>query len=721
MTDDIVHLDAHGVSLLIDARGPGLPTVLHWGASLGFSAAALPAGERVAMADALARQTLPGTLDAAERLSLVPVEGEGWSGRPALQLSRDGIELRTRWARTHSESSATGYEVTAVDAAAGLTLHARVEIGAGGVVWVSHRLRNDGADAGDAGASVIVDQLEATLPVPDSTTHATTMTGRWPREKWPVTTGIPAGSTTRTSRRGRPGHDAPTVMILSEGEPSWQDGRIWAVHTAWSADTVYRTDRVTDQVTLLGAGELLRPGEIRLAAGEEYATPPTAFVFTDQGLDGLAGAFHTWLRARDRHPVTPRPFTLNTWEAVYFDHDPARLLRLAERAAEVGVERFVLDDGWFLGRRDDTTSLGDWIVDTAVWPDGLRPLADRVHGLGMQFGLWFEPEMISLDSDLARQHPDWLLHDPRHLDHDPALSWRTQYVLDLANPEAWTHILHRISTLVAEIDIHYIKWDHNRDLVEAVHEGRPGVHSQTSAVYRLIAELKRRHPGLEIESCSSGGARTDLGIMAVCDRVWASDSNDPVERQDIQRWTGLLLPPELVGAHVGPTRSHSSGRVTDLSYRFATSLMGSAGLEWDILSCDDEETAAITQFAALYKELRPLIHTARTVHPPLRDPAWRATGFVSDDASDAVVVVATVAGVADAKAERLRLPELDAGRRYRVRLRREIGKTEAGWILPPWFTADETVLPGGFLREVGLQLPTLWPLQAFVLQVTAVD
>ena len=381
----------------------------------------------------------------------------------------------------------------------------------------------------------------------------------------------------------------------------------------------------------------------------------------------------------------------------------------------------MLDDGWFLGRRDDSTSLGDWVVDTAVWPDGLGPLAARVHELGMEFGLSFEPEMVSADSEVARAHPDWLLHDPGHLDHPPELSWRTQYVMDLANPAAFDHVFGQIDALVSELGIDFIKWDHNRDLVESTHDGRPGVHAQMRAVYRLIADLKRRHPGLEIESCSSGGARTDLGIMAVCDRVWASDSNDPVERQDIQRWTELLLPPELVGAHVGPTTSHSSGRTTALSYRMATSLMGSAGFEWDILECDDSETAAIRAFGALYRELRSVIHRGLVVHPDLRDPAWRVTGFVdAEGTGHAIFIVATVASLEDARAERLRLPGLDSDTRYRVSVRREIGDAAYGWIAPEWFTVGEIVLSGAVLERVGLQLPTLWPVQAFVLHLEPV-
>ncbi|MHA6522811.1 alpha-galactosidase [Tessaracoccus sp. G1721] len=697
-----------GVSLLLHADGPGLPAVQHWGAALDGAVGSLDA-----IGAALNRQTPPATLDAAWQTSLLPAEGDGWAGRPGLQVHRGGRLLNPRWTVTSTVDDGTCVTLTAEDSSGGLELVSRLEAAEAGVVWVCHTLRNSGD------SPLGVDWLEATLPVPRSATHLTTLDGRWSREKRPVTTRVPAGSTVRQTRRGRPGHDSPTFHLLSEGEPRWHEGRVWAAHVAWSADVTYRIDRLTEAVPSMGGGEMLRPGEVVLAPGEAYAAPSVAFVFSDSGIDGVADRVHTWLRSRPEHPTGPRPFTLNTWEAVYFDQDPAQLRALADRAASVGVERFVLDDGWFLGRRDDTTSLGDWTVDAAVWPEGLRPLADHVHGLGMQFGLWFEPEMISAASELARAHPDWFLHDARHLAHDPGLSWRTQFVLDLANAEAYRHIMQRISAVVGEVGVDYIKWDHNRDLVEPMHAGRPGTHAHTLAVYRMIDELKARHPGLEIESCSSGGARTDLGIMAHCDRVWASDSNDPVERQDIQRWTGVLLPPELVGAHVGPTESHSSGRVTPLGLRVATSLMGSSGLEWNILDCTPSELEGVAAFAALYKELRPLIHTARVTHPPLTDPAWRVTGFIGQDRAEAVVVLATVAGLEDSRAERLRIPGLDPSRSYRVRVRREIGEAKYGWVVPPWVSAGEVTVPGSLLVEVGLQLPTLWPMQALLLHLVA--
>lgn len=716
MSGEILQVQAHGVGLVIDARGSALPRVLHWGEALGD----LSQEELVSLAAAMSRQSAPGTLDAAWQLSILPQEGDGWTGRPGLQVRRAGVLHHCRWQAVTASVEVTAdgarCRVTARDAASALELDWTVGVEAGGVVWVNVAL-SVAADAPDDGEDYEVDWLEATLPVPTSTTHLTTFDGRWTREKRPVTTGMPAGSTVRQSRRGRPGHDTPVFFIASVAEPRWRSGALWATHLAWSSDATYRVDRVTDAVTLIGAGELLRPGEMVLRGGETYRAPRAAFVWAPAGLDAMAGRLHTWMRQRPQHPHSPRPLTLNTWEAVYFDHDPARIGALAERAAAIGVERFVLDDGWFLGRRNDTTSLGDWVVDRAVWPDGLGPLAAKVHGLGMEFGLWFEPEMVSADSEVARAHPEWLLHDPGHLDHDAALSWRTQYVMDLANPEAYEHVRGEMDALVAELGIDFIKWDHNRDLTESVHAGRPGTHAQMHAAYRLIADLKSAHEGLEIESCSSGGARTDLGIMAVCDRVWASDSNDPVERQDIQLWTGLLLPPELVGAHVGPVESHSSGRTTDLSYRMATSLLGSAGFEWDILECTDDEVDALTRFGELYRELRPFVHGGTVVHPELRDAAWRVTGFIAPGAGRAVVIVATVASLEDARAERLRIPGLDSTQTYRVRVRREIGAAKYGWIAPEWFTRGETTLPGAVLERVGLQLPTLWPTQAFVLDL----
>ncbi|WP_342586083.1 alpha-galactosidase [Xylanimonas protaetiae] len=299
------------------------------------------------------------------------------------------------------------------------------------------------------------------------------------------------------------------------------------------------------------------------------------------------------------------------------------------------------------------------------------------------------------------------------------LSFRSQYVLDLANPEAFEHVRAQMSAVVERLGVDYVKWDHNRDLVEPVHDGRPGTHEQTLAAYRLMDALREAHPGLEIESCSSGGARTDLGVLAHTDRVWASDDNDPVERVEIHRWTELVLPPELVGAHVGPSPAHSTHRTTDLSYRAAVALQGHSGLEWDLLTCTEAETEAVTAYAALYRELRPLLHGGTVVHPDVADPALRVRGVVSPDRTTSVWTVASLGAPEEALAERLRLPGLDPSRSYTVRVRDDVGAARWGWVTPGWLGKEAAVVPGRVLADVGLQLPTLWPAQALVLQVTA--
>ena len=732
-----VVLRRDGVCLVFRYTATGLPAVSYWGADLGI----LANDDLVALDQMTLSQTPPGTLDTAWWVPLVPQEADGWAGRPGLQATVDGVLIYPRWrvtsATTNSANSFNSLEsIATADYADSqsdkairadqvtfiaiadesmLKLELNIEIGAGGLVAIRQSITNT-APAQPVG----IDYLEATLPVPVRADHLTTFSGRWTREKQPQTTSMPRGSTVRQARRGRGGHDAPWVTLASVGPLHNRTGEIWAVHCGWSADVTHRVDRLSEQETYLGAGEFLRPGEILLAPGETYQTPTTYFAWSDRGLDGVQDRFHTWVRARAQHPKTNRPLTLNTWEAVYFDHSPQRLSELARKAAAVGVERFVVDDGWFLGRRDDTTSLGDWEVDPDVYPDGLKPVADLVHQLGMQFGLWFEPEMVSLDSNLARQHPDWLLGNPDSIPSPAGISYRQQYVLDLANPAAFGYIFDRISALITELDIDFIKYDHNRDLVEPVHDGRPGTHAQTLAFYRLASALKAAHPGLEIESCSSGGARTDLGALAVTDRVWPSDSNDPVERLDIQRWTELVLPPELIGAHIGPSPAHATGRHTDLLFRAVAALQGSAGFEWDIMGCDRLETQQLHSFTALYRRLRGLLHTGTVVHPDTMDPALRVRGVIAPDGSAALFTIATVASLEESQPERIQLVGLDPHRRYQLQVVRELGDAKWGWITPPWLADGTVTASGKMLTEIGLQIPALLPNQALMLHLQSV-
>ena len=713
-----------GVCIVLKTPKNEMPQVEYWGADFGIDD-----DETVlTQLDAATLKITPPDEkpDAALRPSLLPQGAEAFAGRPGLEACRGASPVFARWtvvnAATISEGGchATAIAIQAEDEINEIALEFKLSLVKGGLAIVEQTVTNRAADRAEA--PLTINWLESTMPIPRQVDMLTQFTGRWPLEKQPRTTPMPSGSMTRECRHGKTGHESPWMFIASDGEPKWSNGEIWACHLAWSGNQTYRIDNMPPHETLIGAGELLGPGETQLKSGESYAAPQVCFSYSECGLDGMAARFHEWLRSLPEHVSSPRPFTINTWEAVYFNHDETTLTALADRAASVGVERFVLDDGWFHERRDDTKGLGDWIVDPEVWPHGLDGLAAHVHGLGMQFGLWFEPEMVNLDSDCAREHPDWILAAAEAVPYRQDVSYRNQYVLDLANPEAYAHVRGQMAALIKRLGIDYIKWDHNRDVTEPVHDGHYGLHAQTLACYRLFDDLKTQFPKLEIESCSSGGARTDAGILQHADRIWASDSNDPRDRVDIQRYTELVVPPEMIGAHVGPSPAHSTGRAAELSYRAAISLEGCSGFEWNILECSDDETERLGAFVTLYKELRGVLHHGTVMHADFKDPAWRCRGVVAEDGKHAVWIVATVTNVRDALTERLHMRGLDPSCMYRVKLRDEVGEAHWGWNTPRWIAAaqmDGFKVSGKLLGQVGLQLPPLWPLQAMVLDVEA--
>ena len=476
------------------------------------------------------------------------------------------------------------------------------------------------------------------------------------------------------------------------------------MHLGWSGNASWWAERLPDGASTLGAAELLEPGEVVLAPGEEYVTPWLYAAWSDRGLDGLSAALHRFIRARPSHPARPRPVVLNTWEAVYFDHRLDRLTALADTAAELGVERFVLDDGWFRHRRDDTAGLGDWYVDEDVWPDGLHPLVNHVRGLGMEFGLWVEPEMVNPDSDLARAHPEWVREAP-----------------PVAQPAGARHRAAGRVRVPAGAPRRARRRVRDR-LPQVGPQPRPRRRRATRRrwrSYRLLDELRERHPALEIESCSSGGSRVDLGILARTDRVWASDTNDALERQAIQRWTQLLLPPELVGSHVGPPRAHTTGRTHDLSFRVATALFGHFGIEWDIDSATDADRAGLAEAIAFYKRVRPLLHGGEVVRADVADPAFALHGVVAGDGGEALFCFAALATSPAMVPGALRLPGLDPDRRYRVTAVPLAGGPSYAHGEPPGWLEDGVTLTGRALGAAGLQMPSLAPEQALVLQLVA--
>lgn len=700
---EIVHLAGARVSVVLEV-GDGVPVVRHWGAPLGDV-------DGAALVFATERAVPPSAIVEEAPLSLVPEHAAGFPGHPGLTGARlDGSAWAPRFSAVGHEAGAHHLRTVAADPTAGLELVCEVRLDpASDVVLVQVTLTN-------LGDEYRLDGLLATVPLPAPAAELMTFGGRWTEELQTSRVAWASGAVVAENRRGRTSHDHPPALFAGTSGFGESDGEVWAVQIGWSGNHVLRAERLADGRRYLQAGELLLAGEVTLAAGESYATPWLYFA-RGVGLNAVSQAFHRHLRRRPGQPGQdrPRPVVANTWEAVYFDHDRSKLFRLAERAAAVGAERFVLDDGWFHDRRDDTAGLGDWWVDTAAHPGGLGPLIDHVHALGMDFGLWVEPEMVNPNSELYRAHPEWVLTDHAY---EPVLS-RHQLVLDLVEPAAFAHVLGQLDALLSAHQIAYLKWDMNRDLVHASHGRRAAVHGQTLAAYRLLDELRAHHPGLEIESCASGGGRADLEILRRTCRIWPSDTNDALDRQAIQRGFSYLFPPEVMGAHIGPPRSHTTGRRHRLAFRAATALFGHLGIEWNLLEADEHQLAQLAEVVALHRRFRHLLHTGDVVRFDVTDPSTMAHGVYAEDRSEALVAVVQRSSPAGAVPDALCIPDLHPDRTYEVRpvpLPGEVlGLMQRR---PAWFDDGGVAMTGRQLGVVGLAMPALLPESVLVVHVT---
>ena len=691
-----IQLDAGGTSVILDCAAHTLPVIVYWGTSLG----ALDDYERDGVALAQRAPTVSGGLEITGAPSILPLASDGWLNTPGLIGSRDGSAFSPRFVVQTIEYTSKNVTVSAIDDDALLTLTWSGHLDAAGIFHQQLRLCNTGE------SNYTLDQVSLTFPLPATATEVCDTTGRHLRERFPQRHALTTGVYSRESRRGRPGADSTVLLMAGTPGFGFESGVVHGVHLAWSGNHRMSVERSTTGWSIQQAGELFDSGEVTLTPGAEYESPE-ALGSWGCGLNEMSARFHALVRARDHHPRRPRPVTLNTWEALYFGLRPDNICELADSAAELGIERFVIDDGWFLGRRDDSTGLGDWFVDTAIFPEGLVPVANHIVGLGMEFGLWVEPEMVNPTSQIALEHPDWILQPQGRL----PIPARHQQVLDLTNPDAFEYILTRLDTLANELPLSYLKWDHNRDLVEAgsTHTGRSAVHNHTLATYRLLDTLRERHPLLEIESCASGGARVDLGILARTDRVWTSDCIDPIERLPNQRYTGLLLPPELLGTHVGAPRSESTGRTHDLSFRAATALFGHFGVEWDVRSIDAETREELAGWIRWHKELRSFLHTGTVVYADLADQGADLRGIVASDASRGLYAFSQVASASSYPAAVITLPGLDKAARYRVTLAQEPSAVQPSEHGHQHWEHEPLILTGHSLATAGLRPPVLFP------------
>lgn len=688
---DYARIDGQGLTLVFALEAAGGADLIHAGARL-------PAGEDLAaLAAAIARGRHESQPDTPPRPGLLPEAKGGLMTSPAIRLRRGGTALATALQVAGWQAEAGALTLALRDDAAGIAVHICWRIGAGDVLACHAALTNRSA------APVEIEHLASlALPVPRRFTDITSYWGRWASEMHETRRALAPDGLVREGRGGKPGFDGGNWLLLHAGE------EVLGAHLAWSGDFVTRLEcdmaGASDGAAVLQLAASWPPGAVMLAAGETFQTPEAVFAIAPDR-SALAQAFHAYARTEilpARAAWSPRKVHLNSWEALGFNLSEPALIALAEDAARLGIERFVLDDGWFGGRRDDTTSLGDWYVSSDVFPHGLAPLIDRVHALGMDFGLWVEPEMVSPDSDLYRQHPDWCLHLPGA--QRPTM--RGQLVLDLARDEVREYLFARLDALLREYPIAYLKWDHNRTLF-------PSAPRQTEGFYALLDALRTAHPDVEIESCSSGGGRIDYGVLSRVTRVWPSDNNDAIERLRIIPAWSQFLPLEVLGSHVGPSPNPITGRQAAMCFRAKVAVFGHMGVEADPARMNEAERDCLAAHIALYKAWRGVLHHGalwRLAHP---DPNIAALMVTHEDKALALAAQTGFSPIFDVAP--LRLAGLEPQARYRVHLPEPWPAKARHYLANPDLWRSGITLSGAALMGQGLALPLTHPETAWLI------
>ncbi len=533
-----------------------------------------------------------------------------------------------------------------------------------------------GARIANAGKSSVIVRtaMSASLDLPDSEWQFVTLSGDWARERHVERGDLRPGRQSVASGRGASSHQQNPFVVLARPATTEASGEAIGLSLVYSGNFLaeaevepFGTARLRAGINPEGFAWLLEPGA-------EFATPEAILTYSANGLGELSDALHDLLRerlARGSWRDKPRPIVINNWEATYFDFDEAKLLAIAASAREMGIELFVLDDGWFGLRNDDTTSLGDWQVNPAKMPGGLDSLARKVEGLGMKFGLWIEPEMVSRQSKLFAEHGEWTIGIPTR----PRTEGRNQYVLDLSRPEVVDHLFDVLSAILGSAPISYVKWDMNRNITEPFSPTLPAwrqgefFHRYILGVYSLYERLTKAFPGILFESCAGGGGRFDPGLLAYAPQAWTSDDTDAVERLKIQWGTSLGYPLSSMAAHVSAVPNHQVGRVTPLATRAAVAFFGVFGYELDPTLLTEAERAEVGDQVAFYKRWRDVFQRGRFLR--LRSPfegdrdetAWMT---VAADRRTAIVAHYQILSRPNPGPQRLRLRGLDPAALYRI-------------------------------------------------------
>lgn len=512
--------------------------------------------------------------------------------------------------------------------------------------------------------------LSASIDFPHADFELLQLSGAWGRERHVVRRPLEYGLTEINSKRGASSHQHnPFLALLSPGAGE-DHGEVYALSLVYSGS--FRAYAEVDQFQTARAAIGINPFGFNwlLGPGEGFQTPEAVLVYSAQGIGGMSRTYHRLYRtrlARGQHRDAPRPVLINNWEATYFDFDADKIEAIAKAGKELGIELFVLDDGWFGKRDDDTTSLGDWVVDTRKLPGGIKDLAERVNRLGLQFGLWFEPEMVSPVSQLYEAHPDWCLHVPgkrRSLG-------RTQLILDLSREDVCDYIIRAVGDVLRSAPISYVKWDMNRHMTEIGSALLPAnrqaetAHRYMLGLYRVMERLTAEFPHVLFESCSGGGGRFDPGILHYMPQTWTSDNTDAVERLKIQYGTSIAYPASAMGSHVSAVPNHQVHRITPLATRGDVAMSGNFGYELDLTKFTPEEKELVKKQVAFYKEIRTLVQQGdmyRLLSPfEGNETAWM---FVSENQDEALAGYFRVLAEPNGPLRRLRLKGLDPDRDY---------------------------------------------------------
>ncbi|MBQ7475963.1 MAG: alpha-galactosidase [Selenomonadaceae bacterium] len=472
------------------------------------------------------------------------------------------------------------------------------------------------------------------------------------------------------SSRGASSHQQSPFIALARHETTEHQGEIYGFSFVYSGSFSAKVEVEQFGTTRLVMG--LNPATFswQLDGGESFQTPEVVAVYSDGGINAMSQTFHEFYRnhlVRGKFQHELRPILVNNWEATYFDFDAQKISELADCAKELGIELLVLDDGWFGKRNDDNSSLGDWFVNEEKLPAGLKDLAEKVHARGLKFGLWFEPEMTNLDSELYRKHPDWILRVEKY----PMSFGRHQLVLDLVRQDVRDYLVEVVCKILRENPIDYVKWDMNRHMTEAFSLTLPperrmeSQHRYMLGVYDIMERITSAFPNILFESCSGGGGRFDAGILYYMPQTWTSDNTDAVCRLSIQKGTSYVFPPLTMGAHVSVTPNHQVGRVTPMQMRAFCAMLGCFGYELDICKMSDEDKELVKKHIALYKKIQPTMQLGKFTRllSEENETAWQ---FTAQDGKQVVMTYFKILSQPAHNLRKIKMAGLDAEKIYKL-------------------------------------------------------